>query len=286
MRVAVLGTGIMGTGMARSLLREGHAVRVWNRTPQRAAPLAGDGAEVAGSAAEAVGGAEVVVVMLFDTAAVLEVLAEAAAAAEPDAVWLQSSTIGVAGTEQVAALAAERGLRLLDAPVLGTRQPAELGRLVALVSGDRAALEAAAPVLAAISARTVDAGDRLGAASALKLACNAWVATLNAAVGQSMALAEGLGVDPGLFLDAVRGGPVDSAYLQGKAELIRKQDYPPSFALDGAVKDVELILAAARIAGVADDILTALREVYGRASAAGHGADDMAAVYAAFPPRP
>ena len=128
MQVAVLGTGAMGAGMTRSLLRAGHTVRVWNRTAARAEPLAADGATVAASPAEAVRGAEVVLVVLFDTAAVLEVLAAAAGVAEPDAVWLQASTIGPDGTERVAALAAERGLRLVDAPVLGTKGAGRAGQ--------------------------------------------------------------------------------------------------------------------------------------------------------------
>jgi 3-hydroxyisobutyrate dehydrogenase len=284
MQVAVLGTGTMGAGMSRSLLRAGHTVRVWNRTAARAEPLAADGATVSGGPGEAVRGAEVVLVVLFDTAAVLEVLAAAAGSAEPGTVWLQASTIGPDGTERVASLAAERGLRLVDAPVLGTKGPAEQGKLVALLSGDRAAVEAARPVLEAISARTVYAGERLGAASSLKLVCNAWIAMQNAAVGQSVALAEGLGLDPELFLEATKGGAADSPYLHLKADLIRKNDYPPSFTLDGALKDVELILAAARRAGVADDVLTGLRTVYRRASEAGRGAEDMSAVYIAFPP--
>jgi 3-hydroxyisobutyrate dehydrogenase len=284
MQVAVLGTGTMGVGMARSLLRAGHTVSVWNRTAAKAAPLAADGASVAGSPDEAVHGAEVVLVVLFDTAAVLDVLTAAAASADPDAVWLQASTIGPDGTERVAALAAERGLRLVDAPVLGTKGPAEQGKLVALVSGDRAAVEAAQPVLDAISARSVDAGERLGAASALKLVCNSWIATQNAALGQAFALAEALELDPQLFLDATKGGAADSAYLHMKAELIRKDDYPPSFTLDGALKDVELILAAARRVGVADDVLAGLRTVYRAASEAGCGAADMAAVYFGFRP--
>jgi 3-hydroxyisobutyrate dehydrogenase len=285
MQVAVLGTGTMGAGVCRSLLRAGHTVRVWNRTAARAEPLAADGAAVAGSAGEAVRGAEVVLVVLFDAAAVLAVLADAAGAAEPGAVWLQVSTIGPQGTERVAALAAEHGLRLVDAPVLGTKAPAEQGKLVALLSGDRAAVEAAGPVLAAISARQVHAGERLGAASALKLVCNSWIAMQNAAIGQSIALAEGLGLDPELFLEATKGGAADSAYLHLKAELVRKGDYPPSFTLDGALKDIELILAAAREVGVTDDVLAGLRTVYRRASDAGHGGEDMAAVYTAFPPR-
>ena len=284
MQVAVLGTGAMGAGMTRSLLRAGHAVRVWNRTAARAEPLAADGATVAGTPAEAVRGSEAVLVVLFDTAAVLEVLPAAAAAAGPGTVWLQASTIGPDGTERVAALAAERGLRLVDAPVLGTKGPAEQGKLVALVSGDPAAVTAAGPVFDAISARSVDAGTRLGAASALKLVCNSWIATQNAAVGQAVALAEGLGLDPELFLDATRGSAADSAYLHLKAELVRKGDYPASFTLAGALKDVELILAAARRAGVTDDVLAGLRAVYRRAVDAGHGEQDMSAVYTAFPP--
>ena len=281
MRVTVLGTGTMGAGMARSLLRAGHAVTVWNRTAARAEPLAADGATVAGSAAEAVAGAEVVVVMLFDTEAVLAVLGEAAAGS--DAVWLQASTIGPDGTDAV--VAAVPGLRLVDAPVLGTKGPAEQGTLVALLSGDAALIEAARPVVEGYSARSVQAGPVVGAASALKLVCNAWIATQTAAIAQSMALAEGLGLDPALFLESVRGGASDSAYLHGKAELIAKGDYPPSFTLDGALKDVELILAAARGVQVADDVLAGLAATYRRASGAGHGDKDMSAVYTAFVPR-
>jgi 3-hydroxyisobutyrate dehydrogenase len=281
MQVAVLGTGTMGAGMARSLLRAGHDVRVWNRTAARAQPLADDGATVAGTAAGAVEGAEVVLVMLWDTPAVLAVLGAAAAAA-PDAVWLQASTLGPDGMREVAAARPDQ--RLVDAPVLGTRAPAEQGTLVALLSGSAADVAAAQPAVDGYSARTVHAGEQLGAASALKLVCNAWVATMNAAVGQSIALAEGLGLDPALFLDAMRGGASDTPYLHMKAELVAKGEFPPSFALEGALKDVELIRAAARSVSVADDVLAGLVSVYGRAVGAGHGEEDMAAVYLAFPP--
>jgi len=281
MQVAVLGTGIMGTGMARSMLRAGHDVRVWNRTAARAQPLADDGATVAGTAAGAVEGAEVVLVMLWDTPAVLDVLAAAAGSA-PDAVWLQASTIGPGGMAEVAAARAD--LRLVDAPVLGTKEPAEQGKLVALLSGAPADVATAQPAIDGYSARSVHAGERLGAASALKLVCNAWVATMNAAVGQSVALAEGLGLDPALFLDAMRGGASDAPYLHMKAELIAKREFPPSFALEGALKDVELIRAAARSVSVADDVLAGLVAVYARAVGAGHGEEDMSAVYRAFPP--
>jgi 3-hydroxyisobutyrate dehydrogenase len=284
MRVAVLGTGIMGAGMARSLLRAGHSVSVWNRTAARAVPLAGAGATVAGTAAEAVEGAEVVLVMLFDTAAVLDVLA-AASEHGSDAVWLQAATIGQEGMLEVAALAAGRGLALVDAPVMGTKGPAEQGTLVGLLSGDEALVKAAQPVIDGYCARSVYAGPALGAASALKLVCNAWIATVNAAVGQSFALAQGLGIDPSRFVEAISGGAADNRYLHMKTEMIAKGDYPPSFTLEGALKDVELILAAARGASVGDDVLTGLATAYRRAVDAGHGEEDLGAVYPAFPPR-
>jgi 3-hydroxyisobutyrate dehydrogenase len=282
MQVAVLGTWIMGAGMARSLLRAGHDVRVWNRTAARAQPLADDGATVAGTAAGAVEGAEVVLVMLWDTPAVLDVLGAAAGAA-PDAVWLQASTVGPDGMREIAA--ARPDLRLVDAPVLGTRAPAEQGTLVALLSGSPADLAAAQPAVDGYSARSVHAGEQLGAASALKLVCNAWISTVNAAVGQSFALAQGLGLDPALFVEAISGGAADNQYLHMKSDLIAKGEFPASFTLDGAAKDVELILAAARGAQVGDDVLAGLATAYRRASEAGHGEEDMGAVYHAFPPR-
>ncbi|HEY0237872.1 MAG TPA: NAD(P)-binding domain-containing protein, partial [Friedmanniella sp.] len=123
MRVAVLGTGVMGAGMVRSLRRTGVEVNAWNRSQDKADPLAGDGAQVCGSAREAVADADVVVVMLFDTEAVLAVMTEALPATPDGAVWVQSSTIGLDGTAQAADLAARSGTAFVDAPVLGTKQP-------------------------------------------------------------------------------------------------------------------------------------------------------------------
>jgi 3-hydroxyisobutyrate dehydrogenase len=279
--VAVLGTGIMGSGMARSLLREGLTVRAWNRTRAKADPLTADGATVTDTAAEAVTGADTVLMILFDTDSVLSVL-HAAAPAAPDAVWLQASTVGVDGSARVAAAAAEHGLTLLDSPVLGTRAPAEAGKLTVLLSGDPGAARRAEPVLSAIGARTLRVSDRLGDASALKLAANAWVATLTAALGQSLKLAEGLGLDPQLFLDAITGGAADSAYAHAKGKLVLADDYPTSFAVDAVRKDVALMLDAATQAHLDPTLLQAVLTTFDRTSAAGRGAEDMAAVATAF----
>lgn len=282
MQVAVLGTGIMGAGMSRSMLRAGHDVRVWNRTPGRATALEADGAVVAASAADAVRGADVVVTMLFDADSVLEVVGGIADDLAADAVWLQGSTIGLDGIRRAGQLAADRGLHLLDAPVLGTKAPAEQGRLVSLVSGDAELVRRVQPLLDAVSARTVHAGDAVGQATALKLACNAWVATLTAALGQTMSMAEGLGLDPALFLAAIEGTATDMPYAHAKGAAMIAGEHPTSFSVDGAVKDLGLIVAAAGQAEVDDTLLTAVAALFERASADGYGGQDMAAVHAAF----
>ena len=280
MRVTVMGTGTMGAGMARSLLREGHEVTVWNRTAERAEPLAADGARVATDPADAVSAAEAVVTILYDTASVLEVMTDVTL---PDGcVWVQCATIGIDGTHRVASLAHERGWLLLDAPVLGTKAPAEQGALVVLAAGDDAALEAARPVTDAIGSRVVRAGTEPGAGSRLKLACNAWVASLTAALGQSVALTEALGLDAQLFLEAVEGGAVDAPYAHLKGAAMMSGDYAPSFAVDGVVKDLGLIRDAARASSVDDRMLTTVLQLFEDASDDGHGGDDMAAVRTAF----
>lgn len=282
MKVAVLGTGIMGAAMTRSLLRAGHDVRVWNRTQAKAEPLAADGATIASSAAEAVRDADAVLTLLFDAEAVLGVVTDIADQLKPGTVVLQASTIGRDGTRRVAALAAERNLTLVDAPVLGTRQPAEQGTLVVLAAGDPAAIDRATPVFDAIGSRTVRAGESVGAATDLKLVCNAWIATITGALGQSIALAEGLGLDPRLFLESIDGGPTGAPYAQLKGAVMLEGAYDTAFAVDGVVKDVGLMRAAANEAGLPDQLLAAVEGLFQTASANGHGGDDMAAVRTAF----
>lgn len=282
MRVTVLGTGAMGAGVAMSLLREGHDVTVWNRTRARAEPLGEHGATVSGDAAQAVEGAEVVLLTLFDTDAVVDVLEQAAGDAPEDAVWVQSSTVGVAGTETVVQLAGKYGITLVEAMMLGTKAPAEQGKLTMLVAGPDAPVAAIGPVLDAIGAKTVRAGDRVGQGTALKLAANAWIASITAATGQSLAIARALGLDPQLFLQAIEGSASDSAYAHAKGAAMIAGEFPAQFALDGLRKDIGLITEAARDADVTTTVLEALGRVYADASAAGHGSDDIAAVGTAF----
>ena len=281
--VALLGTGTMGVGMTRALLRAGLRVAVWNRTKDRAAPLADDGATVADSPADAVRGADVVITMLFDADAVQQVLDEAAEAFGDDAVWLQASTVGPEATARLAGFASDRGLTFVDAPVLGTKGPAEQGKLVILASGPAAAIDAARPVLDAMGSRTLRLGDEPGPASALKLVANAFIGGLTAAVAQSVALAEALDLDPADFLAGLAGGASDSPYLQLKGTaMIEGTTGDAQFALDGVLKDLRLARSVAESAGVDIGLLDGVLEAYSRASGAGHGGEDMAAVVAAF----
>jgi 3-hydroxyisobutyrate dehydrogenase len=285
--VTVLGIGTMGAGMARNLVAAGLDVTVWNRSPDRARPLADAGARTATDAAEAVAGADVVVTMLFDTDAVAEVMEWALPAVAPHAVWAQMSTVGIEGTDRLAALAARHDVGFLDAPVLGTREPAEKGALTVLVGGPSALREAVTPVFDAVGSRTLWVGEEPGAGQRLKLAANSYVATLMAATAQALALTEALGLDPQLFLDAMAGGPLDSPYLQLKGRAILADEFPASFAVDGVVKDLGLIAAAMRGAEVHDGVVEAVAGAFRAAQEAGHGDDDMAAVVHAFrSPRP
>ncbi|MCF6524756.1 NAD(P)-dependent oxidoreductase [Streptomyces sp. JJ36] len=277
--VAVLGTGIMGSAMARNLCRAGLDVRVWNRTRARAEPLAADGARVAGTPAEAADGASVVLTMVHDGAAALESMRAATPALRPGAVWLQTTTAGPEEAGTFVALAEEHGLRFVDAPVLGTREPAEQGTLTVLAAGPEEARTPLEPVLDAVAARTVWVGERPGEATRLKLVCNSWVLTVTHGVAEALALAEGLGVDPQRFLDAVAGGPLDMGYLRAKSEVIRSGRFEPSFAVATAEKDARLIVAAAGAAGVRMDLAAAGAERFRRAARQGHAHEDMAASY-------
>ncbi|MEV6103166.1 NAD(P)-dependent oxidoreductase [Streptomyces sp. NPDC051940] len=280
--VAVLGTGVMGAAMARNLARAGHSVRAWNRTRAKAEPLAADGAHVADTPAEAAEGADVVLTMLYDGPAALDALREAAPSLRPGTAWVQASTAGVEAVGELAGFAREHGLAFYDAPVLGTRKPAEDGQLLVLAAGPADGRETVLPVFDAIGSRVLWTGEdgAEGSATRLKLVANSWVLAVTSAAGEVLALAQGLGVDPQSFFDAIGGGPLDMGYLRAKSGLILEDRLSPaSFAVSTAVKDARLIVEAARRAELRLDVAEASEARLARAEAQGHGAEDMAAAY-------
>lgn len=281
--VALLGTGIMGAGMGHNILAAGLDLRVWNRTAAKAQPLADAGAALHTDPSDAVRGADVVVTMLGNADDVTAVLEQAADGLAPGQVWLQTTTVGVEPFDGLRAIAERHDLTLLDAPVLGTRAPAEAGQLTVFVAGDPAARPVVDPVLDAVGRQTVWVAEdcKSAQASRLKLVANSWVLAITAATGESVALAQGLGVDPQAFLDAVAGGPLDLPYLQNKARAILDDDFTPSFTVDNAAKDAGLIVAAAQASGTRLDVAPAVRDRLLRASERGHGGEDMADGYKA-----
>ncbi|MGV9905764.1 NAD(P)-dependent oxidoreductase [Streptomyces sp. NPDC003388] len=280
--VAVLGTGIMGAAMARNIARAGLGVRAWNRTREKAEPLASDGIRVTGTPAEAVEDADVVLTMLYDGGTALDVMREAAPALRSGACWAQCTTAGTELVADLARFAGEHGLVFYDAPVLGTRQPAEAGQLTVLAAGPREGRGTLAPVFDAVGVRTVWTGDdgAAGSASRLKLVANSWVLAVTAAAGEALALAKALDVDPHDFFGLIEGGPLDMGYLRAKSALVLEDRLTPaSFAVGTAEKDARLIVQAGEQSGVRLDVAAATAERFARAAAQGHADEDMAAAY-------
>jgi 3-hydroxyisobutyrate dehydrogenase len=246
--VAVLGIGAMGHGMAASALRAGIPTIVWNRTMETTRDLAELGAEVAETAADAARRAAIVVTMVTDADAVISIARDQGmlAAMLPGAVWAQMGTIGVEGTGRVMAMAGDErpDVMLLDAPVSGSKDPAERGRLTIFASGPGGARARVAPLFDAFGQRTIWAGEA-GAGTRLKLVNNTWLAFSAEAVAASVALARRLGLETKTVVDALDGGPLVSTWQAAKLRRIADGEFSAQFALSLALKDVHLALQAA-----------------------------------------
>jgi 3-hydroxyisobutyrate dehydrogenase len=276
-RVTVLGTGIMGSAMARGLARAAIDTTVWDRTAAATGPLAGAGVRVAGSAAEAVAGATVVVTMLPDGDAVSSVMFDGTADALAEgAAWAQMGTIGVAATQ----LLADRMTRVrpdvlfVDAPVSGSKGPAENGQLLILASGPPAAVPVVAPVFDVIGRKTVWLGEA-GAGSRMKLAVNAYMSVLIEGVAEAFELVDRLGIDASKLDEVIEGGPLDAPIADAKLHKMQRGDYAPEFPLQWALKDVDLAIEAA--GGDAPPLLAALSRQWRAAVQGGHGREDVSA---------
>lgn len=285
--VAVLGAGgTMGFPMARNIARAGIAVRAWNRSRDKAEPLREDGAYLADSPADAARGAGIVITMLADADAVAGAMDGADGAlremardpnGQRHALWVQMSTIGEAATKRCAELANRGGVGFVDAPVLGTRQPAEQRKLVVLESGPEEARPRVQPVFDAIAQRTIRAG-QAGAGTRLKLVTNSWVLAVVEAGAETIALAEGLGLDPGLFFQAIEGGTLDLPYLRMKGKAMMDRDFTPAFRLALAAKDAGLVRDSARDHGLDLPVLDAIAQRLADGAKV-HGDEDFSATY-------
>jgi 3-hydroxyisobutyrate dehydrogenase len=286
--VAVLGAGgTMGAGMARNIARAGLQLHAWNRSRERAEPLSADGAQIHDTAAEAAAAADAIVTMLTDADVVLATMqgeGGALASARAGSVWVQMSTIGEQGTARCIELAKEHGLVFVDAPVLGTKQPAAEGKLVVLASGPESERERVQPIFDAVGQRTMWIGEA-GAGSRLKLVTNAWIVAVVEGAAETIALAEGLGLSGEQFFEAIDGGALDMPYLRLKGGAMVKRDFEPTFALRLATKDAMLAEESAERLGLDLPMLAAVSRRMQEAVPE-HGDEDLSATYlTSAPPR-
>ncbi|MCU1490644.1 MAG: garR [Acidimicrobiaceae bacterium] len=274
--VAVLGAGALGSAMAERLAEVGHEVRLWDRNQQRAEQVAqtNPGVSAFTELADALVGAAVVMTVLRDGEAVIEVMEAALPHVERTAVWVQASTVGPRFAGRLAELARRHGVAYLDAPVSGSTAPAREGKLIWLISGEDDTIERARPVLDALGSKVVKVKGETGA-SALKVVINAWMVAVTVAMSEVLDLCERLGVDRQDFVRAIEGGPLGMPYAIQKIEMMTSQQYPAGFATSLALKDVDL---AADSGGGLGPLLQVVRGRLERTVEAGHGGDDLAAI--------
>ncbi|WP_261388076.1 NAD(P)-dependent oxidoreductase [Candidatus Pantoea soli] len=277
--VAVLGLGAMGHAFAANLLKKGFTVRGWNRTRAKGEDLCRAGLTLADSAAGAVEGADVVIAMLADGDTTRQTLQAASDALKQGATLAQMGTIGVDATDALIAELQQRrpDVLYIDAPVSGTKAPAENAQILVLASGDRDRAQAAEQVFAAIGKGTQWLGEA-GASSRMKLVVNSWLIGLMQSLAESTRLAEAFGFSTADLWQVLDGGPLAVPYAKMKLDMIAGGDFTPQMHLLWALKDAKLALDAA-----GDTRLPALEniaEVWQQAVDAGYGEQDLAAVYA------
>jgi 3-hydroxyisobutyrate dehydrogenase len=277
-RVAVLGTGIMGAAMARRLLAASVRTTVWDRSPSATAPLREAGAQVASTPDDAVKNAAIVITMLPTADVVNDVVFDGKVtdAFRHGAVWAQMGTIGPDATIELAGrLSSLRpDVMLVDAPVSGSKGPAESGQLLVLASGPTEAQAILEPAFSAIGRKTVWLGEA-GEGSRMKLVVNAYMSALIEGVAEALELADRLGVDSSKLAEAIEGGPLDAPIADAKLHKMERGDFAPEFPLEWALKDVDLALATAGEAGL--PMLAALSHQWRAVVAAGHGREDVSA---------
>ena len=276
--VAVIGAGIMGSAMTRNLVAAGMDTRVWDRAASATGPLGDAGATVAPSARAAVRDADVVITMLPTADVVESVMFDDGAvdALADGCVWAQMGTIGVEATQRIGErLARERpSVMLVDAPVSGSKGPAEQGQLLILASGPAAAADRVDPVFDVLSRKTVWLGEA-GQGSLMKLIVNAYMSVLIEGVAETMALADRVGVGHQQLAECIAGGPLDAPIADAKLHKMDTGDYAAEVPLEWALKDVDLAISAA--GGQPPPLLAALSEQWHAAVAAGHGRQDISA---------
>ena len=281
MNIGFIGLGIMGSRMAANLQKAGHTLTVFNRTKEKAQDLVGQGAIWAESPAEVAKNADVVITMLAHPEAVKALaLGEHGflRAMRKGALWLDSSTVHPAFSRQMAVECGGKGVCFLDAPVAGTKAPAENAELVFFVGGEEDDFRKATPLFEVMGKKAVHAGG-YGMGTSLKLIVNHMLATSMAAFAEGVVLGEALGLSEAMLFDVLIGGPVVPAYLGSKRASLEQDDYEVSFPLKWIHKDMHMITKAAYDVGAPMPVANLTKELYQLAVQAGLGDEDFGAIY-------
>lgn len=278
--VAVLGAGRMGGAMAQRLAAAGHGVRLWNRTPERADKVAAESeGEIRSCPAftDAVAGAEMVLSMLADGEATCAVLLDSqfASSCIPGVIVVDLGTSGVAATRRLAEGLGAAGIAFVDAPVSGSVPAVQSGTLLVMASGEPEVIAAAAPVLSAFARKVIRVGD-VGAGQVMKLAVNLVVHDLNAALAESLRVAENSGIERGDAYTVLQESVVGAPFVQYKRPAFVEPGTPVAMRLALVAKDLDLVLELARSEGVRIPVTERALEAVQEAVAAGYGERDMA----------
>ena len=279
-RIAFLGLGIMGSGMARRLLADGFPLAVYNRDAKKSAAFAADGAQIAGSPREAAAQADMIVTMVADDIASRSLWlgeAGALAGARSSAVCLECSTVTVNWTRELAAAAAARNCEFLDAPVTGSKTHAAAGELTFLVGGDSATLEKARPALAVMGKAIHHIGPA-GSGALLKLINNFVCGVQVASFAEALAMIERSGLDRAKALEVLTAGAPGSPLVKTVAARMSAPDFTPNFPLRLMTKDLGYAIQEGKKNLVELTTASAALEDFTNAIAKGHGDQDMAAV--------
>jgi 3-hydroxyisobutyrate dehydrogenase len=283
-RIAFLGLGIMGSGMARRLLVNGFPLTVFNRNAEKSKPFAVEGAHAAGSPREAAAQADIIISMVADDNASRSLwLGEIGAlvASKPDTVCIECSTVTVGWVKELAAAATARGCEFLDAPVTGSKTQAAAGELNFLVGGSASTLEKARPALAAMS-KTITPIGPSGSGALLKLINNFVCGVQVAALAEAMAMIERGGLDRAKALEVLANGAPGSPLVKAVSMRMTTPDFTPNFLLRLMAKDLGYaIQEGGKLSVELTTALAALKD-FQRAIAAGHGEKDIAAVVEPF----
>jgi 3-hydroxyisobutyrate dehydrogenase len=285
--VAILGLGAMGSRMAMRLIKHGHQVTVWNRTPAAAEPLVAAGASFASTPKEAANQASIIISMVRDDAASASVWLDpkdgAVNGMQEGAIAIESSTVSHDWISQLGAAISASGFSLLDAPVSGSRPQADAGELAFLVGGEAEILQCARPTLMSLGT-SVDHVGPLGSGVLVKLATNALLGVQVAAIGELFGLLNAHGVDLNMAFDAIGSTSVASVAMQRSAASMLAANFAPQFPVELITKDFGYAIKAAGSAAAVPTIAAA-GHVFDTAMFKGFGEKNMTSVVELFLPR-